>query len=131
MTSNTQSNQQLILQAMISIAFADGEIDADEMATLRRLYEQQTGDEISVGDVEKASLFLQSSSDRPADALSAACAGMEMATKETLLRVSYMVLLADGRVSARERKKLHDFAGALKIPEIHLSVILEELSEGE
>lgn len=131
MTSNTRSNQQLILQAMISIAFADGAIDADEMTTLRRLYEQHTGDAISVGDVEKASLFLQSSSDRPADALSAACAVMDMATKETLLRVSYMVLLADGRVSSRERKKLHEFAGALKIPEIHLTVILEELSEGD
>ncbi len=128
MTANNPSNQQLILQAMISIAFADGEIDADEMATLRRLYEKETGEEIGVGDVEKASLFLQSSSDRPADALSAACAVMDKSTKETLLRVSYMVLLADGRVAARERKKLHDFAGALKISEIHLSVILEDIS---
>jgi Mg-chelatase subunit ChlD len=95
---------------MISIAFADGEIDADEIATLRRLYEKETGEEISVGDVAKASRFLQSSSDTPADALSAACAVMDKATKKTLLRVSYMVLLADGRVSARKRKKLHDFS---------------------
>jgi tellurite resistance protein len=38
-----------------------------------------------------------------------------------------MVLLADGRVSARERKKLMDFVNALKISEVHRSIIFEDV----
>ena len=54
---------------------------------------------------------------------------MDQATKESLLRASYLVLLADGRVAARERKRLQDFASALKISEIHLSAIMEDVSD--
>lgn len=128
MTSTGSTNQQLILQAMISIASADGEIDADEMTTLRRLYLKETGEEVSVSDVAKAARMLQANSASLSTALSAASAAMDRTTKESLLRASYLELLADGRVAARERKKLQDFAGALKIPEIHLSVILEDVS---
>lgn len=128
MTSTGSTSQQLILQAMISIASADGEIDADEMTTLRRLYLKETGEEVSVSDVAKAARMLQANSASLSTALSAASAAMDRTTKESLLRASYLVLLADGRVAARERKKLQDFAGALKVPEIHLSVILEDVS---
>lgn len=128
MTSTGSTSQQLILQAMISIASADGEIDADEMTTLRRLYLKETGEEVSVSDVTKAARMLQANAASLSTALSAASAAMDRTTKESLLRASYLVLLADGRVAARERKKLQDFAGALKIPEIHLSVILEDVS---
>jgi hypothetical protein len=38
------------------------------------------------------------------------------------------VLVADKRIASEERKKLHDIAAALKVPEIHLSAILEELA---
>lgn len=128
MTSTGSTSQQLILQAMISIASADGEIDADEMTTLRRLYLKETGEEVSVSDVTKAARMLQANAASLSTALSAASPAMDRATKESLLRACYLVLLADGRVAARERKKLQDFAGALKIPEIHLSVILEDVS---
>lgn len=127
MNSSANASQQLILQAMISIASADGEIDAEEMATLRSRYAKETGEQVSIGDIAKAARELKSNSGNPVDALSAASTEMDNATKETLLRASYLVLLADGRVAARERKKLQDFASALKISEIHLSVILEDM----
>jgi hypothetical protein len=38
-----------------------------------------------------------------------------------------MVLLADGQVSARARKKLIDFVKALSISEIHRGVIFEDV----
>lgn len=128
MNSTSSANQQLILLAMISIASADGEIDAGEMATLRGLYAKETGKQVAVAEVAKAARFLQSTSDSLADLLTVACPSMDRATKEALLRASYQVLLADGRVAARERKKLQDFAAALKVSEIHLSAILEDLS---
>lgn len=128
MAKITSANQQLILQAMVSMASADGEIDADETATIHRVYANETGEEISAQDVTKAADMLRASSGSLSSALSGANATMEKGVKEALVRASYLVLLADGRVAARERKKLQDFASALKISEIHLSVILEDIS---
>ena len=47
--------------------------------------------------------------------------------KETILSSAYMVLLADGRVSARERNTLMKFAKALKISEVHRGIIFEDI----
>ena len=128
MTNIDPTYRQLILQAMVSMASADGEIDADETATIHSVYSKETGADISTEDVTQAAERLHSDSGRLSDELKAANATMDVAAKEALLRASYLVLLADGRVASRERKKLMDFARALKIPEIHLSVILEDVS---
>lgn len=110
------------------MASADGEIDADETATIHSVYANETGEEISAGDITQAAEKLRASSDSLVSVLSEANATMEKGVKEALVRASYLVLLADGRVASRERKKLQDFASALKISEIHLSVILEDVS---
>ena len=123
-----RANQQLILQAMVSMASADGEIDSDEIAVIRSVYANETGEDISTRDVTQAATMLQASSESLSSVLSIANATMDKPVKEVLLKASYLVLLADGRVAARERKRLQDFANALKISEIHLSVILEDVS---
>jgi len=123
-----RANQQLILQAMVSMASADGEIDTDEIAVIRSVYANETGEDISTRDVTQAAAMLQASSESLSSVLSIANATMDKPVKEVLLKASYLVLLADGRVAARERKRLQDFANALKISEIHLSVILEDVS---
>lgn len=123
-----RANQQLILQAMVSMASADGETDTDEIAVIRSVYANETGEDISTRDVTQAAAMLQASSESLSSVLSIANATMDKPVKEVLLKASYLVLLADGRVAARERKRLQDFANALKISEIHLSVILEDIS---
>jgi tellurite resistance protein len=123
-----RANQQLILQAMVSMASADGETDSDEIAVIRSVYANETGEDISTHDVTQAAAMLRASSESLSSVLSIANATMDKPVKEVLLKASYLVLLADGRVAARERKRLQDFANALKISEIHLSVILEDVS---
>ena len=128
MTSTKSTNQLLILQAMIAIASADGVIDGDEVTNIRSLYAQENGEEASVHDIAKAAHMLEANGGSILKTLSDASAAMDETTKESLLRASYLVLLADGQVASQERKKLYAFASALKIPEIHLSVILEDIS---
>ena len=41
---------------------------------------------------------------------------------------SLLVLLADERVAKEERKKLHDIAAALKVAEIDVGAILQDLA---
>jgi len=123
-----RANQQLILQTMVSMASADGETDTAEIAVIRSVYANETGEDISTRDVTQAAAMLRASSESLSSVLSIANATMDKPVKEVLLKASYLVLLADGRVAARERKRLQDFANALKISEIHLSVILEDVS---
>ncbi len=123
-----RANQQLILQTMVSMASADGETDTAEIAVIRSVYANETGEDISTRDVTQAAAMLRASSESLPSVLSIANATMDKPVKEVLLKASYLVLLADGRVAARERKRLQDFANALKISEIHLSVILEDVS---
>ena len=121
--------EDLIMQAMIAIASADKRLVETETATIRDIYRKLTGATIEAIDVARA---MESYGDGDTDRLTAELArrrdDLDMETKETLIRAAYMVLLADKRISAQERKKLHDYAEALDIPEIHLNALLEDLS---
>lgn len=122
------TGRHLILQAMVSIAAADDALDDSETETICRIYQKVTDQIIGADDVQAVAAARAESETRLTADLRAACADLDMATKENLIRASYLVLLADERISARERKKLHDFAAALQIPEIHVTAILEDLS---
>ena len=97
-------HRQLILQTMVSMASADGDIDAGETATIRRAYADETSEDISADEVTEAVQSYRAGSGVLTSALSNASADMDQATKESLLRASYMVLLADGCIAARERR---------------------------
>jgi tellurite resistance protein len=127
MTQTHSANQAFILQAMLSIAAADGNLHDDELATIRTIYEQVSGEALSTDDINTASSLNRSSGLSFADRLAITRDQLTRELKETILGSAYMVLLADGRVSARERKKLMDLVNALKISEVHRSIIFEDV----
>ena len=126
--SASDERKQLILQTMVAIAGADGRLVESETATICRLYQRLTGDEIAPVGVAQALEARAASSLYLADLLKSRRGELDMKARESLLRAAYLVLMSDKRVSARERKKLHDYAKALEIPDIHLTAILEDLS---
>ncbi len=127
MTQGQSTDRTFILQAMMSMAAADGEVDEREIATIRTVYEQVSGEALSAEEINIARGRTRSASFSFADRLSITRDQLTRALKETILGSAYMVLLADGRVSARERKKLMDFVNALKISEVHRSIIFEDV----
>lgn len=118
----------LVLQAMVSMGAADGTLDNSEQDTICRIYNQITGKEIGELEVAVVADHRAKAPTQFTSELAVACQSIDIKAKETILRAAYLVLLADERVSARERKKLKDFAAAMKIPEIHYNAILEDLS---
>jgi len=126
--SQSDKRKELILQTMVAIAGADGRLVESETETICRLYLRLTGDEIAPVDVASALEARTTSSVHLADLLKSRCGELDMKTRESLLKAAYLVLMSDKRVAARERKKLHDYAKALEIPDIHLTAILEDLS---
>ena len=127
MTQTHSANQAFILQAMLSIAAADGNLHDDELTTIRTIYEQVSGEALSADDINTASCLNRSTGLSFADRLAITRDQLTRELKEMILRSAYMVLLADGRVSARERKTLMDFVNALKISEVHRSIIFEDV----
>lgn len=119
--------RDLMLRCMISMAAADGEVADVESATISAIFEKVTGEAVDNAEIESAASGIVTDANALKADLTAACGEMEKSTKEAMLRAAYLVLLADGEVAAPERKKLFDFAKALKMPEIHVNVILEGL----
>ena len=127
MTQANNIERSFILQAMVSMAAADGDVLEIETAAIGALYAQVTGDAVSVDEITAAPCAYRVRGLTFAGQLAHEHHRLTRETKETILRGAYMVLLADGVVSARERKKLIDFVRAMKISEIHRSVIFEDV----
>ena len=127
MPQTQSTHSAIILLAMVTVAAADGDLHEDELATIRTVYEQITGEVVSADDINSAHGSHRSQSLTFTEQLALERDRLTRELKETILRSAYMVLLADGRVSARERKKLMEFAKALKISELHRGIIFEDV----
>ena len=127
MTQANSIERSFILQAMVSMAVADGDVPESKAASISTLYAQVTGDVVSMDEITSAPCAYRALGLTFAGKLAREHHTLSRETKETILRGAYMVLLADGVVSARERKKLIDFVKAMKISEIHRSVIFKDV----
>ncbi len=121
------ADRAIILLAMVSVAAADGDLHEDELATIRTVYEQVTGEVVSADDINSAHDSLQSQDLTFTEQLALERDRLTRELQETILSSAYMVLLADGRVSARERKTLMEFSKALKISQLRRGIIFEDV----
>lgn len=128
MNTKTQSGSDLILHAMLTMAAADGHVDEREASTVVDIYRDVTGRQISETDVTQAAKSHSTSDKSLIAELSVAAHSLDQKTKEHIIRASYLVLLADGNITAQERKTLRDISDALKVPEIHFGAIMEDLA---
>lgn len=124
-----EKGRDLMLRAMITMAAADGDLADVEAATISAIFEKVSGESVETPEIEAAAAGIAGDATALAADLSAAAGKLEENIKEAIVRAAYLVLRADGVVAAQERKKLMDIANALKLPEIHVGVILEALEE--
>lgn len=121
----SEASRDLMLRAMISMAAADGDVADVETATISAIFEKVTGDSVESDEIEGLASGVGTIA--VVDDLGAAAPSLEGEIKEAVVKAAYLVLLADGKVEAGERKKLFEFASALKMPEIHVKAILEDI----
>jgi len=124
-----ETTRDLMLRAMISMAAADGDVADVESATISAIFEKVSGESVNTAEIQQAAHGITGDSKALAKDLSAASDQVDKKGKEAILRAAYLVLRADGVVASQERKKLADIAKGLKMPEIHVNVILEQLEE--
>ena len=115
-----------ILRAMIAVAGADGRLNAREVSLIQEVYQDQTGRSVDVSGVVLAVEAYVAKRDVLTE-LSIAAGSMTRDTKEKILRAAYLTLLADKRITGKERERLKDIAAALEISEIDLDALVEKV----
>jgi tellurite resistance protein len=115
----------LILMAMVAVAAADRDLDNREIGLIQQIYRDLSGRWLEPEEITAAA---GGRDDGLLAGLAASADVLHEETKEEIIRASYLVLLADERVAKEERKKLHDIAAALKVPDIDVGAILEDLA---
>jgi tellurite resistance protein len=129
MAKLSDTGRDLMLRAMVSMAVADGDVDDIETATISAIFEKVTKDELGEAEItEAAKAWNTQDRDIMAD-LRGAGGNLSDFDAQAIVQAAYLVLLADGRVEAQEKKKLRDIAKALKMPEVELAAILEDLTD--
>ena len=116
-----------ILRSMVAMASSDGRLDSREVSLIQKVYLDQSGRSLTAEEVAQAGQENAKGANM-LEQLAAVAPGLDLDTKEEIIRASYLVLLADDRIAGEERKRLQDIAVALQVPEIHFGAILEDLA---
>ena len=121
-----------VLKAMVSVAAADGRLDAREARLIQKVYQEQTGRTVDISGVALAVQAYATKRDVLAE-LSAAAGSFNLETKEEILRAAYLTLLSDKRVDERELRKVKDIAISLRVSQDQFRAIVEafERTSGE
>jgi tellurite resistance protein len=117
----------LIPMAMVAVAAADRDLDNREIGLIQQIYRDLSGRWLEPEEITAAA-EAGGRDDGLLAGLAASADVLHEETKEEIIRASYLVLLADERVAKEERKRLHDSAAALKVPDIDVGAILEDLA---
>lgn len=118
----------IILDVMLAMAAADGEIEDREAATIAGIYRDLTGRDLSQDVIRTRARSRRAAAPDIVEWLQGVVPSLDRDAKDQIVRAAYLVLLADDAISSAERKKLQDIAAALKIPEVHFGAILEDVA---
>lgn len=129
MAQLSNKGRDLMLRAMISMAAADGDVADVETATVAAVFEKVAGESVEAHEIDSAASGIVADTGALRADLSGAAGALAKSDKEAIVKAAYLVLIADGHVAARERKRLFEIAGCLELPDIHVTAILEGISE--
>ncbi|GAB4231949.1 MAG: hypothetical protein Kow0032_14500 [Methyloligellaceae bacterium] len=122
-----ETGRDLVLRAMIAMAKADGDVADIETTTISAVFEKVTGETLDEEEIRKAAAGIAGNSAALTQDLKAAANTLDKQTKEAIIKAAYLVLMSDGEIASGERMRLFSMASALKMPEIHITAILEDL----
>ncbi|QDT38202.1 TerB family tellurite resistance protein [Stratiformator vulcanicus] len=116
--------QEAMKSVMVEMMRADGEIDADEISTIQKIYRKLTGQELTPDDVlshEPSESFLEE--------LEAIAPQMNNEGKEKVIKAAYYVAAADGVFADEERDFIVEVADAIDMSRAHLKGVIADCSE--
>jgi DnaJ-domain-containing protein 1 len=117
-----------IKRVMVEMMMADGVMDEDETNTVRNVYGQIAGSELSEEGV-RAEIALAKRENKGVDEVLTAFAGsLNDSGKEMVIRAAYLVAASDGEFQEEELELISRIATALDMTPAHLDGTLSEMA---
>lgn len=124
-----QSYHKAMLHVMIAMMAIDGDINPDEIDSIRDVYLKLTGKAVLESEINNQIEEASSQRGQLVDYLQHIANSLNEHGKEKVVRAAYAVALADHQVVPEERGFMDEIARALNLSNAHYRGILAEMDE--
>jgi tellurite resistance protein len=116
-----------VVQAMVAMSVADGNLDDSEIEMITGLYQNLTGQSLPADDVRSIAASMEKADFSITDALENVRGMLDTESRELVLKAAYLVLIADGVVDENEEKLLNGIADSLQFSGERYGEIIDEI----
>ena len=120
---------QAVKQVMVAMLVADGAVDDAEVETVRKIYGDLTGSELTEQVVRGEIAQAQSNPQDITHSLSQLSGGLNDEGKEMVVKAAFMVAAADGEFQEEEKALLASVGKSLGMSGAHLKGVLDSMVE--
>ena len=122
--------QKVLRRVMVALMLADGVEDAQEVATIRRVYGEFSGSQLSEEDVRREVAAARTDGRSVIDYLTAIAGALNDQGKELVMQAALNVAAADGNVGAEEEQLIQQIGAALGMTPAHLRGVIAGVLQG-
>jgi tellurite resistance protein len=119
-----------IRRVLVAMMVADGNVDPDEIATIRDIYRKMTGLEVGADELLAQAEHMRAHGLTISSCLGSLCDGLDDEAKHRVLAAAYQVAAADGFVLEEEDQLLANVAGALGLTHAEYRAALADFTRG-
>lgn len=117
-----------VKRAMVMVMLADGQIDAEEIGTIRGIYEKVTGTALSQEAVHAEIAAAEADPGGIADQLAKLAESLNDSGKELVLKAAFFVAAADGQFQDEEQELIGIIGQSLGMTPAHMRGVMASLS---
>ncbi|MEM7160402.1 MAG: TerB family tellurite resistance protein [Myxococcota bacterium] len=114
--ASVPDHEHRVLDTLLAMVIADGDVDPDELSTVSKTYAELTGTEVEMETLEWRARMRMAKSD-PLALPSNVGEGLEADAKRRIFVAALSIAEADGFVLEEEEELLTRLRGALALPE--------------
>lgn len=119
-----------VTRVMVAMMLADGDIDAEEIQTLRRLYSQLTGSELSEAQLQSEIGAVRDQQQSVTRLLAPIASALNDNGREMVVKAAYLVAAADGRFEDEEKALIAQIGKVLGMTGAHLKGVITSMQDG-
>lgn len=116
-----------VVQAMVAMSVADGNLDDSEIEMISGLYQNLTEQTLAADDVRSIAASMEKADFSITDALENVRDMLDTESRELVLKAAYLVLIADGVVDENEEKLLNGIADSLEFSGERYGEIIDQI----
>jgi tellurite resistance protein len=116
-------------RAMIEMMLADGVIDADEITTIQDIYEQLSGQKLTMADIKKDIHKAEQQKAGLEKALAEVAPALNDEGREMVIKATFLVAAADGEFDESEIELLLKIGIGLGMSPAHIKASIDEMMQ--